>query len=58
MHGGTTPDVRHVPLFIIRPGMPGEGDTNKMVSMLQFAPTICSLLGLPIPETMKAAPLV
>jgi predicted AlkP superfamily pyrophosphatase or phosphodiesterase len=58
MHGGTTPDVRHVPLFIIRPGITGEGDTNKMVSMLQFAPTICSLMSLPIPETMKATPLV
>ena len=58
MHGGTMPDVRHVPLFIIRPSITGEGDTNKTVSMLQIAPTICNLLSLPIPETMKAAPLV
>jgi len=58
MHGGTMPDVRHVPLFIIRPGTTGEGDTNKTVSMLQIAPTICSLLSLPIPVTMKEKPLV
>lgn len=56
-HGGTTPDLRHVPLFIIRPGITGNGDTAKTVSMLQIAPTVCRLLGLPIPETMKAAPL-
>lgn len=58
LHGGTTPDLREVPLFMIRPGVPGEGDTGKTISMLQIAPTICRLLGVPIPETMKAEPLV
>jgi len=53
MHGGTTPDVREVPLYLIRPGVPGAGDTGEMISQLQIAPTVCNLLGVPIPETMK-----
>ncbi|MBC8503551.1 MAG: alkaline phosphatase family protein [Chloroflexi bacterium] len=57
MHGGTTPDVREVPLFVIRPGTSGRGNTNEVVSQLQLAPTICKLLGIPIPETMKHPPL-
>ena len=58
LHGGTTPDVREVPLFMIRSGVPGEGDSGKTISMLQIAPTICKLLGVPVPETMKSIPLV
>lgn len=58
IHGGTTPDVREVPLFIIRPGVECEGDTGKTVSMLQVAPTICNLLKLSIPKTMKSPPLL
>ena len=58
MHGGTTPDVREVPLYIIKPAQVGLGNTGATVSQLQIAPTICKLLELEIPETMKAAPLV
>ena len=58
MHGGTTPDVREVPLFVIRPGTPGRGNTNEVVSQLQLAPTICKLLGIPVPETMKHPAIV
>ncbi len=57
-HGGTLPEVREVPLFLIRPGIPGEGDTGKVVSQLRIAPTVCNLLGIPIPETMKQPPIV
>jgi predicted AlkP superfamily pyrophosphatase or phosphodiesterase len=57
-HGGTTPDVREVPLFLIRPGIPGHGDTGQTISQLQIAPTVCDLLGLPIPETMKRPSVV
>jgi predicted AlkP superfamily pyrophosphatase or phosphodiesterase len=56
-HGGTTPDVREVPLFLVQPGIRGRGDTGEVLSQLQMAPTLCSLLGLPIPSTMKAAPV-
>jgi predicted AlkP superfamily pyrophosphatase or phosphodiesterase len=57
-HGGTTPDVREVPLYFIKPGLAGMGDTVEAVSQLQIAPTICKLLEMEIPETMKAVPLV
>ena len=58
MHGGTTPDVREVPLFMIQPGHPGKGDTGEIVSHLQLAPTICKLLEVPIPKTMKRPPIM
>lgn len=58
LHGGTTPDVREVPLYLIRPEVPGKGDTNETLSHLQIAPTICKLLAIPAPQTMKAAALV
>jgi predicted AlkP superfamily pyrophosphatase or phosphodiesterase len=57
-HGGTTPDMREVPLYLIRPGLPGEGDTGEVLSQLQIAPTVCKLLGIPIPETMTRVPIV
>ena len=53
-HGGTTPEERYVPLFLVQPGVPGKGDTGETISMLQIAPTICRLMSLTIPETMKA----
>jgi predicted AlkP superfamily pyrophosphatase or phosphodiesterase len=53
-HGGTTADVRRVPLYIVRPGTWGQGDTQTVLSQLQIAPTICHLLEIPVPETMKA----
>lgn len=57
-HGGTTPDVREVPLYLVRPGLPGLGNTGEVLSQLQIAPTICRLLGLSIPETMKGKSIV
>ena len=56
-HGGTTPDVRHVPLYLINPHTPGNGDTGETISQLQVAPTVLTLLGLPVPESMKAEPI-
>ena len=58
LHGGTTPDVREVPLYLIRPGVPGLGNTDEVLSMLQIAPSILRLLDVPIPETMKASPII
>jgi predicted AlkP superfamily pyrophosphatase or phosphodiesterase len=58
LHGGTTSDVREVPLYFIRPRLTGLGYVPTPVSQLQIAPTICKLLELEIPETMKAASLV
>ncbi len=58
LHGGTTPEQREVPLYLIRPGVQGLGDTGQVLSQLQIAPTICRLLQVPIPPTMKAPPIV
>lgn len=58
LHGGATPEVRQVPLFLIRPGTAGGGDTRQTISQLQLAPTICKLMGIPIPPTMKQPPVV
>jgi predicted AlkP superfamily pyrophosphatase or phosphodiesterase len=52
-HGGTTPEQREVPLFIIPPDGQAKGDTGKTVSHLNIAPTVLKLLSIPIPETMK-----
>jgi phosphoglycerol transferase MdoB-like AlkP superfamily enzyme len=47
-----------VPLFLIQPGIQGLGDTGQVLSQLQIAPTICKLLGLSIPQTMKSPAVV
>ena len=57
-HNGNTPSNREVPLFIIQPGIPGKGNTVEVYSQLCLAPTICRLLNIPIPETMKATPII
>ena len=56
-HGGTTPEQREVPLFIIPPNGQGRGNTDETVSHLHIAPTVLKLLDIPIPETMKMSPL-
>jgi predicted AlkP superfamily pyrophosphatase or phosphodiesterase len=56
-HGGTTPEQREVPLFIIHPDGQGKGDTGETVSHLNIAPTILKLLDIPIPSSMKMKPL-
>ena len=58
LHGGTRPEVREVPLYLIRPGTAGQGDTSEVISQLQIAPTMCKLLGLSIPDTMKHPSIV
>ena len=57
MHGGSTPSVRNVPLYIITPDGNGAGDTEEEISQLRVAPTVCRLLDVPIPATMKHAPI-
>ena len=56
-HGGTTPDVRNVPLYMIPPDGKGAGNRQESVSQLRIAPTVCHLMGIPIPETMKHPPI-
>lgn len=52
-HGGTTPEQRHVPLYIIPADERGLGDQRYSVSQLTLAPTILTLLGVPVPSTME-----
>lgn len=52
-HGGTTSEMREVPLYITAPDIEARGNTNETISQLQMAPTILKLLDIPIPETMK-----
>jgi predicted AlkP superfamily pyrophosphatase or phosphodiesterase len=56
-HGGTTPEMREVPLFVVPSNSQGRGETKETVSQLCLAPTLCRLLDLPIPERMKQPPL-
>ena len=56
-HGGTTPEQRTVPFFVIQPSGKGRGETGELISHLQIAPTILKLLNVTIPETMKHPPL-
>lgn len=58
LHGGTTPGVREVPLYLIPAGLTGKGDTGEVISQLQVAPTICKLLDVEIPSTMVQAPFI
>jgi predicted AlkP superfamily pyrophosphatase or phosphodiesterase len=56
-HGGPTREQREVPLYVIKPNQKGSGDTGKIVSHLQIAPTILKLLDLPIPKPMAQPPI-
>ena len=56
-HGGTTPEQRTVPFFVIQPNGEGRGEVDESISHLQIAPTILKLLEIPIPSTMKQKPL-
>lgn len=65
MHGGSGVEVRHVPLYLMRPGagmlLTSGGislNNAEPVSQLRIAPTLLYLLGLPIPETMQHPPLI
>ena len=56
-HGGSTPDVREVPLYLVGPDLQGMGNTGRTVSQLQIAPTVLRLLDVPIPGSMPSPPL-
>jgi len=56
-HGGTTPQQRNVPLYIIPADEQGAGNRGVGVSQLAIAPTLLTLLGVPVPPTMQQAPI-
>ncbi|NND04572.1 MAG: hypothetical protein HKN91_17490, partial [Acidimicrobiia bacterium] len=55
-HGGTEDGVRNVPVYAIPRDGTGRGDQSEVLSHLQVAPTICTELGVPVPDTMKSPP--
>ncbi len=56
-HGGTTPEVREVPLFHILARGQADGRVDATNSQLQIAPTLLQLMDLPIPPTMRFSPI-
>ena len=55
-HGGASDDQRDFALYYFGSGEgPGK---DQLLDQLQLAPTILSRLGVPVPETMKAAPFL
>lgn len=56
-HGGPRPELRRVPLYVLPPTGSGAGDTGSVVSMLQIAPTILTLLEVAVPSTMQLPPI-
>ena len=56
-HGGTTPEQREVPLFIVPPDGHGKGDTSEIASHLHIAPTVLKRLDIQPPQSMKMNPL-
>ncbi|OLP53089.1 nucleotide pyrophosphatase [Rhizobium rhizosphaerae] len=55
-HGGRDPEMQDVAFYWFGGGQGPEEDT--LLDQLQLAPTILSRLGVPVPETMKAAPFL
>ena len=56
-HGGTLPQMRNVPLYIIKPDGNGLGRREGTFSQVHIAPTVLNVLGVPIPDTMTASPI-
>jgi len=56
-HGGDSASERRVPLYLIDPQRIDGGDTRTEVPQCALAPTICRLLGLSVPETMRWPPI-
>jgi len=57
-HGGTTPEQRVVPFYVIPAHGQGRGEVDEPMSHLRIAPTILNFLNIPIPNSMKEKPLL
>jgi hypothetical protein len=56
-HGGSSRAERQVPLYLIDPHSDRGGDMQGEISQCSLAPTICRLLGVPVPESMQTPAL-
>jgi predicted AlkP superfamily pyrophosphatase or phosphodiesterase len=52
-HNGSLPETRDVPLYIFPSQRPQEPQNGAAISMLSLAPTVLTLMDLPVPVTMK-----
>ena len=57
-HGGTTPEQRVVPFYVIPAHGRGRGLVDEPMSHFRIAPTILKFLSVPIPKSMKETPLL
>jgi arylsulfatase A-like enzyme len=48
----------HVPLIMSGPGIPKNGQSNVLCYLLDIYPTLCDLVGVPIPGTVEGQSLV
>jgi arylsulfatase A-like enzyme len=48
----------HVPLIMAGPGIPHDQKRDSLCYLLDIYPTLCELLGLPIPPTVEGQSLV
>jgi predicted AlkP superfamily pyrophosphatase or phosphodiesterase len=55
-HGSPNPDDSAVPIIVMAPGWPA-GKSDRAASLLQVAPTLADLLGVPRPPAAQAPPL-
>ena len=46
-------DAMRVPLIVRRPGGPSKRASQSLVSLFDIFPTICSAVGLPLPDAMR-----
>jgi arylsulfatase A-like enzyme len=53
-HDAPFGDNRHVPILVMAPGLEPQNGTG---SLLQVAPTLAALLGIPPPAAAKERPL-
>lgn len=57
-HGVLVHDATlHIPLVIRAPGLPGGQRIAAVVSLIDVMPTICSLMGLPVPPAVEGRDL-
>lgn len=52
------PEVARVPLLVYLPGIVGGSRTSSLAQTVDLMPTICELLGAPVPEAVQSTSLV
>jgi choline-sulfatase len=53
-----TPEILHAPLLLAGPGVPAGVIDDRLVQQVDLLPTLCRLLGLPLPTPVDGVPLL